>query len=110
MRSALVVTVALAGVAAGAPSARGRAPASLRVSSDAAHLDLDGHALECRPSRAVASAGIVAVGEDGAEIGSGSASYTDAASPGWLRITWTQRPDTRVMILKLRVVAEDGRA
>ena len=71
------------------------------------HLDLDKHVLQFKPSRAIAEAALVAIGEDGSELGKGAATYKDA-STGWLAITWTQPANTRVMMLKLRVAAADG--
>lgn len=101
MRS-LVLVAALAGTAVAAP-------APIHVTYDSAHLDLDKHELQFRPSRAVTEATLVAIGDDGSELGKGSATYTDA-TPGWLAITWTQPPNTKVMMLKLRVAAADGMA
>lgn len=101
MRSlVLVTTLALATTAAAAP-------APIHVTYDSAHLDLDKHVLQFRTSRAVTEATIVALGEDGTELGKGAATYTDG-KPGWLAITWTQPPSTKVMMLKLRVAAGDG--
>ncbi|HUJ61848.1 MAG TPA: OmpA family protein [Kofleriaceae bacterium] len=100
MRSLLVV------LALAAPALA--APASIHVSYDAAHLDLDKHVLQFKPSRAITSASITALGEDGRPLGSGAASY--AGETGWLTITWTQPADQRVMMLQLRVSASDGAA
>lgn len=99
MRS-LAIVVALAGVASAAP-------APIHVTYDSGHLDLDKHELQFKPSRAVTEATLVAIGDDGSELGKGSATYTDA-KPDWLAITWTQPPNTKVMMLKLRVAAADG--
>lgn len=85
-----------------------RAP--LKIGYDADHLDLDNRVLQFKPSRAVASAELVVIGEDGKEIGTGSASYDRAPADGWHSITWTQTGGARVMMLKLRVVAGDGTA
>lgn len=101
MRS-LVIVLALAAVASAAP-------APIHVTYDSAHLDLDKHVLQFKPSRAVTEATIVAIGDDGSELGKGSATYTDV-KPAWLAITWTQPPNTKVMMLKLRVAAADGMA
>jgi outer membrane protein OmpA-like peptidoglycan-associated protein len=49
-------------------------------------------------------------GEDGKQLGSGSAAYKDPAPDGWLAISWTQPDAARVMTMKLRVVASDGAA
>jgi len=85
-------------------------PAPIKVGYDADHLDLDNHVLQFKPSRAVAEATLVAIGEDGGELGKGSASYADQPGGRWLAITWTQPADTRVMMLRLRVAASDGAA
>lgn len=82
----------------------------LKVGYDADHLDLDKRILQFKPSRAVASAELVVIGEDGKDIGKGSASYDRAPADGWHPITWTQASGTRVMMMKLRVVASDGTA
>ena len=99
MRTLLVVMALASAVAA--------APAPIHVTYDSAHLDLDKHQLQFKPSRAISDATITAIGEDGSELGTGSASYTDA-KPDWLAITWTQPANTKVMMLKLRVAAADG--
>jgi len=109
MRLAWVLVIALASGPAGAEPAR-RAPARLGVTYDAAHLDLERRVLQFKMSHRAQSAAIVAIGEDGDEIGTGSATYSDEPVTAWLPISWTQKAGTRVMILKLRVVAADGRA
>jgi outer membrane protein OmpA-like peptidoglycan-associated protein len=86
------------------------APAPFHVAYDEAHLDLDQHVLEFKPSRAVTDATLSVIGEDGKELGTGQASYGDNTANQWLRITWTQPKDTRVMTMKLRVVAAGGAA
>ena len=83
-----------------------RAP--LKIGYDADHLDLDKHVLQFKPSRPVASAELTVIGDDGTEIGKGTASYTNGSD--WLSITWTQPASSRVMMLKLRVEAGDGAA
>ncbi len=85
-----------------------RAP--LKVAYDADHLDLDKRILQFKPSRAAQSAELVVIGEDGSELGKGSASYDQAPADGWFSITWTQPADTRVMMMKLRVVADETTA
>jgi len=85
------------------------APAPIHVTYDSAHLDLDKHVLQFKPSRAVTEATLTAIGEDGSELGTGSASYTEA-KPDWLAISWTQPANTKVMMLELRVAAGDGAA
>jgi outer membrane protein OmpA-like peptidoglycan-associated protein len=86
------------------------APAHLQVAYDLAHLDLDHHVLQFKPSRAVTEASIAAIGEDGAELGTGTAAYPPGPAGSWLAITWTQPADARVMMLRLRVAAADGAA
>jgi outer membrane protein OmpA-like peptidoglycan-associated protein len=85
-----------------------RAP--LRVTYDFDHLDLDRRVLEFKLSRPARKAQLVVIGEDGEELGRGSATYRDPSPDTWLRITWTQPPDTRVMVMRLRVAAADGLA
>lgn len=82
----------------------------LKVTYDADHLDLDKRVLEFKLSRAAASAELTVIGDDGKDIGKGSATYKGADADSWLSITWTQPANTRVMIMKLRVVATDGAA
>jgi len=110
MRAAWVLVVGLASGSAAAEPVKRPAPAPLRVTYDAAHLDLDRHVLEFKLSRPAASAELVVIGEDGDEIATGSASYSEQPAAAWLAISWKQPPDARVMILRLRVVADDGRA
>ncbi|MBC7973624.1 MAG: OmpA family protein [Myxococcales bacterium] len=86
------------------------APAPIKVGYDFEHLDLANRVLQFKPSRAVASATIRAIGEDGSELGTGEATYDRVPAGGWLAITWTQPADTRVMMLRLRVAAADGAA
>jgi outer membrane protein OmpA-like peptidoglycan-associated protein len=80
----------------------------IHVGYDAEHLDLDKHVLEFKPSRPVAEASLVVIGEDGDEIGKGAATYEHASAAAWWSIAWTQPEGSRVMILKLRVAAADG--
>ncbi len=97
----LLPVVLVMGIAIADP----RAP--IHVAYDAEHLDLDKHTLQFKPSRAVAEATLVAIGEDGQELGKGAATYEHAPTDWW-SITWTQPGDERVMMLKLRVAATDG--
>src|SRR5690606_12696623 len=87
-----------------------RVRAPLRVTYDLDHLDLDRRVLQFKLSRPAASAELTVIGEDGAEIGSGSATYRDAAPGTWLPIEWKQRARGRVMMLRLRAVSSDGLA
>lgn len=85
-----------------------RAP--IKVTYDLEHLDLDRRVLQFKLSRPAGSAELVAIGEDGKQLGTGSATYKQEPPDTWLPITWTQPPNTRVMMLKLRAVAADGLA
>jgi outer membrane protein OmpA-like peptidoglycan-associated protein len=85
-----------------------RAP--LKISYDAEHLDLDKHVLQFRTSRPPASAELTVIGDDGSQLGTGAATFTEAPADGWWTIAWTQPADTRVMTMKLRVVAPEGAA
>lgn len=104
MRCAVLVLLVVALVARIALAA----PAPIKVSYDLAHLDLEHHVLQFQPSRAVADATITAIGEDGATLGTGAATYQPGAAGAWLAISWTQPANTRVMMLRLRVAAADG--
>jgi hypothetical protein len=83
---------------------------ALKVAYDADHLDLDKRVLQFKPTREVKSADVVVIGEDGTELGKGAASYDSAPADGWYSITWTQPANTRVMMMKLRVVADETTA
>lgn len=84
-------------------------PAPIHVAYDLGHLDLPGHVLQFKPSRGITEASLVAIGEDGGELGKGAARYT-GSERDWLSITWTQPDDARVLKLLLRVQAADGMA
>jgi outer membrane protein OmpA-like peptidoglycan-associated protein len=79
-----------------------------KVTYDLDHLDLDRHVLQFKLAAAAATAELVVIGEDGKELGTGSATYKQEPADRWLAISWTQPADTRVMMMKLRVVADDG--
>src|SRR5579863_4116472 len=100
MRAAVVLLLLLASAAVAGPA--------LHLGYDADHLDLDKHVLQFKPSRAVRSATIVAIGEDGSAMGSGSASYDTPVDGSWWSISWSQPADARVMVLRLRAVTPDG--
>jgi len=85
-----------------------RAP--MKVSYDIDHLDLDKHVLQFKLSRPAGKADLVVIGEDGKELGTGTATYDKPAADAWLPITWTQPTDSRVLKMQLRVVAADGTA
>lgn len=85
-----------------------RAP--LKVEYDADHLDLDKRVLQFRPARPVSEASLVVTGEDGKELGKGTAQYSEMPSDGWLSITWSQPVKDRVLVMRLHVVAADGMA
>lgn len=83
-----------------------RAP--IKVTYDADHLDLDKRVLQFKASRPVDSADLVVIGEDGKELGKGSAAFKNEPADKWLSVTWTQPAGTRVMTMKLRVASNDG--
>jgi outer membrane protein OmpA-like peptidoglycan-associated protein len=85
-----------------------RAP--VKVTYDVDHLDLDKRELQFQLSRPAGSAELVVFGEDGKELGKGSATYKKEAPGTWLPISWTQPPGARVMTMKLRAVSADGLA
>ena len=106
----LVVLVGLVGALGVGHPARADKGAPIHVGYDVQHLDLDKHVLQFKPSRPVAEAALVVIGEDGKELGTGAATYEKAPTDagGWWTITWTQPADTRVMVLQLRVASADG--
>jgi outer membrane protein OmpA-like peptidoglycan-associated protein len=85
-----------------------RAP--VKATYDIDHLDLDKRVLQFKLSRPAGSAELVVFGEDGKELGKGTATYKKEPPDTWLPISWTQPPGTRVMTMKLRAVSADGLA
>jgi outer membrane protein OmpA-like peptidoglycan-associated protein len=85
-----------------------RISAPIKVTYDAEHLDLDKRELQFKLSRPADAAELTVIGDDGKEIGKGSAKLTGEPADKWLPITWTQPANTRVMTMKLRVSATDG--
>jgi outer membrane protein OmpA-like peptidoglycan-associated protein len=81
---------------------------SLKVSYDFEHLDLERHTMSFKLPVPAASADLVVIGEDGNELGTGSAKYDKAAPDTWLAVPWTQPAGTRVLLMKLHAVAADG--
>jgi outer membrane protein OmpA-like peptidoglycan-associated protein len=100
----VLVVMLVAGSASAQPAKR----VPIKVTYDADHLDLDKHVLQFKVSRAIATAELTVIGEDGNELGTGSGSYAKDAPGTWVSITWTQPAGTRVMTMKLRVAADDG--
>jgi len=82
----------------------------IKVGYDADHLDLDKRVLQFKPSRAITEATVTVTGDDGKDLGSGSATFGEDSGGKWDSISWTQSGDARVMMIKLRVVAADGAA
>ena len=82
----------------------------IKVGYDAAHLDLAKRVLQFTVSRAIAKAELVVIGEDGSELAKAATTFEKPAPGTWLPISWTTSSSTRVMMLKLRVVADDGTA
>ena len=108
-------TGTLAGLAGGKPwtqrlSFETLVRGKLSVVYDREHLHLDRCVLEFKVSRPAASAELVVYGEDGKEMGRGSASYSGKAANTWLPIKWKQQSKARVMKMRLRVVADNGLA
>jgi outer membrane protein OmpA-like peptidoglycan-associated protein len=83
-----------------------RAP--MKVGYDIDHLDLDKRVLQFKLSRPAGSAEIVVIGEDGKELGKGSAAYKKEPPETWLSISWTQPANTRVMMMKLHAISAEG--
>src|SRR5262249_19312075 len=105
MRWLAALGLIIAGAAGAEPV---RAP--VHVTYDADHLDLDRHVLQFQMSRPAESAKLVAMGEDGQPLGTGSASYDHPAPGTWLSVSWTQPAEARVLKLQLRAVSADGLA
>jgi outer membrane protein OmpA-like peptidoglycan-associated protein len=102
MRWIALVALLVTGAALAQP-----VPAPFKVSYDAEHLDLDGRVLQFKMSRPAGSAELVAIGEDGKQLGTGTATYQREPPGTWLSISWTQPAGPRVLMLKLRVVSAD---
>lgn len=81
-------------------------PSPIKVTYDAAHLDLDKRELQFKTSRKIDGAKLVVIGDDGSELGT-TTTYKPAPG-GWLAMTWTQPASARVLKLRLRVEANDG--
>ncbi len=79
----------------------------LHVGYDIEHLDLAKHRLEFTLSRPAGQATLVAIGEDGSELGKGAATFAKEAPNTWLAITWTQPATARVLMLKLHAESAD---
>jgi len=92
-----------------APALAAPVRAPFHVSYDTEHLDLDGHVLQFWMLCLVGSVELVAIGEDGAQLGTGAATYRGEPPETWLAISWTQPAGARVLHLALRVIAADGR-
>jgi outer membrane protein OmpA-like peptidoglycan-associated protein len=81
----------------------------IHVTYDEAHLDLDKRELQFKVSRPIASAELVVIGDDGAQLAKASAAFDDSQPRnGWLAITWQQPDATTVLELDLRVVGKDN--
>jgi outer membrane protein OmpA-like peptidoglycan-associated protein len=85
-----------------------RVSAPIKVTYDIEHLDLEKRELQFKLSRSADTAELVVIGDDGKELGKGSAKLTGEPADKWLPITWTQPANTRVMMMKLRVAGNDG--
>ena len=82
----------------------------VHVGYDAEHLDLDKHELQFTMSRPAGSAELVVLGEDGSELGKGSATFAKEKAGTWVKVTWTQPANARVLMLKLHAESADGGA
>ena len=101
--------ISAAGVVVAAAAFAQPVRAPFHVSYDAEHLDLDHHVLQFRMSRPAGSAELAVIGEDGGDIGHGAATYHGEPADTWLSLAWDQPGGGRVLMLKLRVVAADGK-
>jgi outer membrane protein OmpA-like peptidoglycan-associated protein len=61
-------------------------------------------------TRPAGEATLVAIGEDGSELGRGAATYKRETAGTWLPISWTQPASARVLMLKLHVESADAGA
>jgi outer membrane protein OmpA-like peptidoglycan-associated protein len=104
MRGSVAFALVMTAAVAFAEPAR----VAMKVGYDLDHLDLDHHVLQFTLSRPAGSADLVVVGDDGKELGTGTASYHNEAPGTWLAISWTQPAGTRVMQLRLRAVSADN--
>ena len=85
-----------------------RVTAPIKVTYDAEHLDLDKRELQIKLSRPADKAELTVIGDDGKQLATATVTLTGQAANTWLPIRWAQPPNTRVMIMKLRVSASDG--
>jgi outer membrane protein OmpA-like peptidoglycan-associated protein len=99
MLIAIVAVSAFCGIALAAPKRI--------VTYDADHLDLEKRTLQFKVALPAKEATITAIGEDGSELGTGTATFAKTTPNDWQTITWTQPANTRVMKLQLRVVLDD---
>lgn len=97
----LIAILAISGIAIAGPTRV--------VTYDADHLDLEKRTLQFKVALPATEATIVAIGEDGSELGTGSATFAKTTPTEWQTITWTQPDKARVMMLKLRVVLADAK-
>ncbi|HSR98652.1 MAG TPA: OmpA family protein [Kofleriaceae bacterium] len=104
---ALVIGSAFVGAAFAGEALAAPVRAPFHVTYDVDHLDLDGHVLHFQMSRRAGSAELVALGEDGAELGTGTVTYQNEPPGTWLPISWSQPAGARVLKLKLRVISAD---
>lgn len=81
----------------------------LRVTYRRDRLDLDARRLEFQLSRPAGSASLRVVGDDGTELGEGTATYHGEPPGTWLAIGWTQKPGN-VLRLELRALDTAGQA
>lgn len=102
----LIALLVLLAAPVAAKPAKGRA--QLHVGYDSEHLDLDKRTLQFTLTQPAARATVTAIGEDGAELGTGTATYNAPPRGTWLSITWTQPSETRVLKLLLHAEAVSG--
>lgn len=95
---------------------KGEAAAPSRILYDYSHMDLAARYIEVQLVGGGATRGeVTAIGEDGAPIGSGSATFSGAQqrAGAWLRLPWVARPGreaTRVLRLELTLTDRSGAA
>jgi len=84
------------------------AGAALKIGYSRERLDLDAHRLEFTMSRSAKHAELKVIGEDGRELGTGSADYNGRSPGTWLPITWTPTHAGQVVKIELRATSTDG--
>jgi outer membrane protein OmpA-like peptidoglycan-associated protein len=81
---------------------------SMNIGYSKDHLDVAAHSLEFTLTRPAGHAELRVVGDDGSDIGTGSAQYHGERAGTWLPIQWTQAHPGNVLKLELTATSSDG--